>query len=125
MADRIEAALTPEEWGRIWYVQRENLELDGTPPFCIDQFGSGVTIHNPKTLHTLAALCLYGQPFGFTQEDLAYLTAAIADQRVIGERSSGLHRANAPRMLAGLESLASRIAALLPPTSSTETTRDE
>ena len=56
----------------------------------------------------MAALCLHGQPFGFTQEDVALLgdLAMIAGTPMYGEMA---------------RSLASRIQALLPPTPDSET----
>lgn len=53
--------------------------------------------------HATAALCLYGQPFGFTREDLTCLRYVMAS----------LDHHGIPQPC--LESLADRIAALLPP----------
>lgn len=51
--------------------------------------------------HAVAALCLYGQPFGFDYDDLEWMQAicnSVGDARVHGER------------------IAAKIRALLPPT---------
>ena len=84
----IEPALTAEEWaeGAVIY---ENLT---------DALGIG-------RRHSTAALCLHGQPFGFTWEDVAVLRDIAAPD--IGTPLEGDARA--------LTSLADRIEALLPP----------
>lgn len=67
--------------------------------------------------HGLAALCLHGQPFGFTREDVQDVQAAIREVRMnIGAKLYNPEdvptiRALEDRLLA----LADRIAALLPP----------
>lgn len=53
---------------------------------------------NSPDRHALAALCLHGQPFGFTQEDVDAVLVA-ADEADMDE----------------LQSVADRIEALLPP----------
>jgi hypothetical protein len=72
--------------------------------------------------HPLAALALYGQPFGFTREDVAELRGAIDDvESNILEGGSFesirlLDRHEHPTILC-LRSLADRIEARLPPES--------
>lgn len=61
-----------------------------------------VEIEPPPARHALAALCLYGQPFGFTRADLE----ALADV---------LRQPLARGTAAPLVGLSHRIAALLPP----------
>lgn len=65
-------------------------------------FDTGASLDMSK-LRALAALCLHGQPFGFTREDLACLRAAMAS----------LEHHQIPQPC--LESLYDRIEALLPP----------
>lgn len=54
----------------------------------------------PEDRHALAALCLYEQPFGFTQEDVKGLRWAATGSLLFG---------------GALAELAERIEALLPP----------
>lgn len=80
--------------------------------------------------HALAALCLYGQPFGFTQEDVrslemlakraedgAKLTAQHAKDARTHKNAEAYVFASAMHSVEAkwFRSLASRIAALLPP----------
>lgn len=105
---RTELALTPEQW------QRRRVpasEVDWHPGFewddrlveieCGDEYDVHVEgIHR----HRVAAACLHAQPFGFTREDVSDLLLAARD----------CHADYADRY----ESLAARIAALLPPEAS-------
>lgn len=56
---------------------------------------------NPSALHKTAALCLYQQPFGFTQEDVTYLRGIASDPFLPHDGVA--------------DSLAQRIKNLLPP----------
>jgi hypothetical protein len=78
--------------------------------------------------HAVAALCLYQQPFGFTQEDVDALrgVADLGDRKATDLASlpyaySDLARRHIVEQAAvvsdRLRSLAARIAALLPPSS--------
>jgi hypothetical protein len=58
--------------------------------------------------HVAAAVALYGEPFGFTREDLTALRDAAEE---LGAMSDSYDA----RLAAPLRSLAARIAALLPP----------
>lgn len=106
---KIEAALTPEEWEDCAFKDKYADELNeprcsatwwprpGVPAAMtpeLDVQGYGFQ-SGGKNLHALAALCLHGQPFGFTWEDV----------RVLREQ----FHVNL------LQDLADRIAALLPP----------
>ncbi len=96
-------ALTREEWQNR-YCTKEGVAMAAAPgqPYLSagddavhdDGFDAG-----PEARHALAALSLYGQPFGFTREDVNLLRYAagvcIADRELNG--------------------LADRIEALLPP----------
>ncbi len=107
----VSPALTHEEW-----FPKASADWTPTGPRCSDAMGDfwieggaiwravegegEQMVDNP---HGLAALCLYGQAFGFTREDVDLLNKAILQY----------HWREKPAI--GLQSLASRIAALLPP----------
>lgn len=107
----IQAALTPEEWARFAAnMGRLDIEIlknlfDGRPHITIAfrvRNGDEIFSFEHGERHALAALCLHGQPFGFTQEDVELLRRSAENELSGGtaERLSGL---------------ADRIAALLPP----------
>jgi len=112
MSEPIKLALTKEEWD-VWHdagqLRRDTLYV-GTK-------GRGmlglqrVIVQPPSPMdtecHAVAALCLYQQPFGFTQED-AEILRQIAPFVVGASIAQRDLRAWAHR-------LADRIAALLPP----------
>lgn len=130
--EAIKPALTPEEWA-----PPEKDGWEATGPRCLDDAGDfwiegGEVWRRSEGLeelvrnrHGLAALCLCGQPFGFTREDVeaieaeaqGLLRAALwcpegySVDNPIDAMSNAEFRAKAAR----LQSLASRIAALLPP----------
>ena len=92
--EKITPALTPEEWrlARLWHAGK----MPG------GKVRGMVVLDLPEThRHGAAAVALYGQPFGFTREDVEALRGLAAD----------LHPYNEP-----FYSLADRIEALLPPT---------
>lgn len=126
MSDSIKPALSPEEW-------RAGVIRDDEGWACIrnpqpgnpngDMPNNGwvrmsceeciTWLHGPRWLtrrHAVAALCLYGQPFGFTRED-AEILREYADEIEDGFTRRG----------ATLRSMADRIAALLPPEQSEHT----
>ena len=82
-------ALTAEEWAKVEF-----------PPLPRD----------PRD-HALAALCLYGQPFGFTPEDVALLL----DLAEVVDNPLGMDLRGGKEEFEGVLSIAARIAALLPP----------
>lgn len=107
----IPPAMTPEEWARCGFdhsalnAERFRDLFLGRPTGNL-----GVRIKHdlwatetPQECHTLAALCLYGQPFGFTQEEVTALRESAEDDHAAYE-----HHAT-------LRSLAAKLAALLPP----------
>lgn len=61
------------------------------------------------TEHGVAALCLYGQPFGFTREDVHVLGLVVGAAKEADSEYGQV-----------LQSLADRIEALLPPAPPTE-----
>lgn len=102
-------ALTAEEWEKgvinrpcdAHYNHGLNMDRgidgEGAPVVHIDANTiEDTSRHHGDTLHAIAAFCLYGQPFGFTHEDVKKLLWIPPDQDT-------------------LESVAARIAALLPP----------
>lgn len=113
MADEIRPALTPEEWRKR---RAESRDEDypcvsfKVPP--VEDYGRDVLkiktpadlVLEPPDRHALAALALHGQPFGFTWEDVDELR----ENWSLGVQGVKLSREFA-------DSLADRIAALLPP----------
>jgi hypothetical protein len=106
-------ALTPEEWARMGgggkpkpndevFVEGDNI--------CVVSDSGRVSAGYDR--HALAALCLHGQPFGFTWEDVDLLV------QLGGYEAPGFspHYEDG-RLLPhpAVKSLADRIAALLPP----------
>jgi hypothetical protein len=91
-------ALTPEEWGAM------RISPDRTSRFHAHRvdFNDGLVVNGAwiDPCRALAALALYGQPFGFTHEDVVLLRSSSWDVEEGGE---------------ALRMLASRIKALLPP----------
>lgn len=74
MSEQIRPALTPEEWG--WKSYEGTPMSDGQLSASLGSTGAmelGFTdiyeITTPER-HALAALCLHGQPFGFTRDDV-------------------------------------------------------
>ena len=108
MSERIEAALTPDQWAReITSV----VDIEMRIGWACKEAGYDDEI----SPHALAALCLFEQPFGFTQEHVDFLRFIAHDEWNGEEMEEGRK----------LFAIASRIAALLPPPPSTETRPDE
>lgn len=98
MTEPIKPALSSEEWTDLLPV--------------IGEVGKGIVRNEDR--HFTAAVCLYGQPFGFTREDLKAINEGVGGifgrcaEFCVGGCSCG---DDARR----LENLADRIRALLPP----------
>ena len=100
-------ALSPAEWTGV-------LSL----PTQLASIRDGL-LDTPFSAHAIAALLLYGEPFGFTQQDVddetqvaAYCAAMSAQHEAAGNADA----AGTFRMLGGRHSeRAAKIAALLPP----------
>lgn len=91
-------ALTAEEWGALRFSEESGYaELEGGS-LVAGEPGGGHSAAVLDRLQAVAALCLHGQPYGFTQEDVAYLRSGVKDYK--------------------LHEIAGRIAALLPPLTS-------
>ncbi len=121
-------ALSPEEWAA--FAKKGHCDrldyfdapiLAGGSSWVIDGY------YDEQQRHALAALCLYQQPFGFTAEDVSLLrnTAAIFRKSAIesaagavapDDEAAALAQAFIRSLGEPYESLASRIASLLPPT---------
>lgn len=118
-------ALTPEEWADLpkkrlatslaWANAGSNagkVDFCGTPD-CFDfmsghgEYSDSLTVRTDRR-HALAALALHEQSFGFTYDDVAFLHVEAKFHR---DRSDIFIP-----LAEKLEALASRIAALLPPT---------
>jgi len=110
----IRPALTVDEWE-----QRARFNADGDARFVLVGRGfdgyaghahlrdaDEVPIAYEGDFHALAALALYGQPFGFTEGDVNLLRlAAQMEEECFGDERGARH----------FTSIADRIAALLPP----------
>ena len=96
-------ALTAEEWAEFdngeAYVRETESEFRTPLGFRFDAGSASENIEDP---HGVAALCLYGQPFGFTMEDVEALRY---------EAEYATNGSQAVRLFG----LADRIEALLPP----------
>lgn len=139
MTDDIQPALSPEEWKtqRIDFPELaatggmgESIIIQRNP---VGLLVSRDCVVPPSKQHALAALCLYGQPFGFTQRDVDEMSdlAACWEEEATWSDEAGGHSAyraeltnkgvwgknaeSCRRRAAIARSLASRIASLLPP----------
>lgn len=112
MSEKIAPALTPEEWSLALDESTHvmaSLDKDGFAELRDKRLR--VTLSSsedtddiyPNGRHALAALALYGQPFGFTPEDVRLVLGCVIRY--------GPEKAPNP----ALYDLASRIRALLPP----------
>lgn len=127
MTNSLTPALTPEEWrrGGIKGSQSSSgddgwgVYLKGSNIFIVPGWSDAETpevhLYTPEKLHALAALCLQAlaiqqQPFGFTWEDVDALRSAKAT-----EPYGPWADEEVPSETARLQSLADRIAAMLPP----------
>lgn len=110
MAEEVKPALTAEEWA--------TLRKQGRVVVGCDNVSATITTaipgHSPLA-HSIAAVALHGQPFGFTREDVAIVRECVEHLGCnCGENSCHDHLdTKAADDL--LRSLAARIEALLPP----------
>lgn len=79
--------------------------------------GGPMAVLDREEEHALAALCLYGQPFGFSREDVDLVTGEIIRVQMTIQAVGGPARATDElnERWERMSSLAARIAALLPP----------
>ena len=105
---KIRPALTAEEWGH----EKTGVVRPPEAPlrvFVAHELGdSGAFWQKPATEHQAAALCLHGQPFGFTWIHVRILRSS-AD--LVEEIGGGHYHTEAGE----LRNIADRIEALLPP----------
>jgi hypothetical protein len=109
MSEPIKPALTAEEWRKRLPILHEDIMAG--PAYHVQlesRYGEFYPVVQLRDYHRVAALALYGQPFGFTHEDVLRIRGAIDFAR---EMSGGLANEDA---LARLNNLADRISALLP-----------
>lgn len=90
-------ALTPEQWASVTPHRDKMWQHDSCVP------------ENMGERHYVAAVNLYGQPFGFTHEDVENLRMSVGDGLSMEPQPSGQPYARE------LWDLADRIEALLPP----------
>ncbi len=103
----IKPALTAEEW-EMGYASKDlriELRSGGRVGVTAHAYPLGGGLGDPRDLPALAALCLHGQPFGFTREDVIVLRAM--QDRINFEALD--------RGIPSVKDLADRIEALLPP----------
>lgn len=93
MSDKIQPALTPEEWEA------------ATKASAIRSYDEIFNVASSGR-HAVAARALKDQPFGFTHADVALLRSITPDHEGLGGEE---------RVIDELENLADRLAALLPP----------
>src|SRR5690606_37762282 len=112
MTNEIRPALSEEEWRR-GYAKRALRVTTGVQGYITvaGELG-GAGTRDPATMHVIAALALYGQPFGFTWEDV--------DELLEQAERSDFADATGDNAGYGMDGghcrdLAARIAALLPP----------
>ena len=135
MTDRISPALTPEEWAKGGHRREFGPDIFDRPedlenPHCVKSFQPGTVrvscgdcvtwghgaVLDAEDRHAAAALCLYGQPFGFTREDVEALQFEGNDLLAwAGDAETDDERRRMNRHGFQLLNVASRIAALLPP----------
>jgi len=131
MSEKIKPALTPAEWAS-QQIRRRGEEVSyvkiGVPRPCVvegytrddEDFDCGdVDLAWPETRHAVAAVCLHGQPFGFTRDDVGLMLLARDAGRIVTDEPGGVPRYAGRPLTFGehnrLRDLADRIEALLPP----------
>ena len=136
-------ALTAEEWkvGRVWFRQPYGEDaIRGEAPNAPDKridFGVELVADTPQTRddphlwvwdgswavqldentkHALAALCLHGQDFGFTREDVVVLRSVQGEMEASAKIALNVEAEAKWAITAGcIEHICDRIEALLPP----------
>lgn len=103
------SALTPDEWREKMAIRGARQTLcvgvaDGS--VVLTRYRQTVILDTPEERQTTAALCLHGQPFGFTHDHvraLLYYFGEGVDQKPTGDDLRLIHE------------IVTRITALLPP----------
>lgn len=123
MADALKPALTPDEWRVVQFSRGVLLPLS----FADGYRDVDLEAIDANSRHRIAALCLYGQPFGFTREDVEELRQMAEVFRAVtvsppprfdtGTATTAAQVGDflLRRRVVVFDSLADRIAALLPP----------
>ncbi|MGE0161357.1 MAG: hypothetical protein AB7T31_18325 [Gemmatimonadales bacterium] len=107
----VKSALTPEEWAPVLRNDLHRVELAREIMRCTLANERCPVPAEGEVTHALAALCLHGQPFGFTREDVRLLRQSARDERAGVTADNRPH----PDVATAYDSLADRIEALLPP----------
>lgn len=123
MSDEITPALTAEEWNASdWLAERAaKYDVDSARRFGTESVRIGSTMGDVMDIagpaaHAVAALCLYEQSFGFTQEEAEVLRHLDAKLDLTDEDTTGILDVVLSReQSAALRSIAAKVAALLPP----------
>jgi hypothetical protein len=102
--ERIEPALTAEEWR----LAKDDRNIVGDPSEEALDLGGGRFKHLDG--HALAAINLYGQPFGFTHEDVDAIRTALMEQHF--DLTDDQYTTDATRQF---HRVLAKIEALLPP----------
>ena len=102
MPDKITPALTPEEWAILAKLSDEGNQQFRLRDDSVEIYR--IPLIREESRHAVAALCLHGQPFGFTREDV----------KLLGEVGQN-EWLQPDDMWERVRSLSARISALLPP----------
>jgi hypothetical protein len=109
VSDEIKPALTPEEWRDGGFDNGAGFAAGWNEANGYVWFDAHRFVRGSRVTHALAAVCLHQQPFGFTREDVKRLSDPP-------ELYGGIQNGRDDRAWYDFcASLASRIAALLPP----------
>lgn len=118
-------ALTAEEWDSGYESKDLTVSLRSNNRLGVSahSYPLGGTLGDPRDIHALAALCLHGQPFGFTREDVVRHRNVAESIRMSLELQGPAATWDFPREeidskarhAAWHDSMADRIEALLPP----------
>lgn len=113
----IPPALTDDEWKHGKY-RGNDLLIDRETDGAVGIWGSYEGgIQSPHQLQAIAALCLYDQMFGFTQQDVDWLLAGVSwSEREAAKMAHDPIAFRSWKLQASInQSLADRLQALLPP----------
>lgn len=113
MSEPVKPAMTPRQWGAVDELSRDGSLTEQLGHACSEIGFWGLPQEEEVGRHGLAALCLYGKPYGFTDADTHSLREAIRVWRREFRIPDGAQHGHL--MILQLEGLVERIAALIPP----------